>query len=184
MPSGPAVTSLRNFAPRTGMLATGAPVFRLNPRTASMSATQRVSPTMAMPLGAFRVTFPRPPATNLSESTDPSALIRLMKPLLSLVLGSPFTFDTNQRLRSGSQRADSGFCRSFTVPMWRASAGAEAGAAAVVSAAGASLRSPPQAAATSGAAARVNREEMGIRLRDTGRLQDGWRAGVGTIGAR
>ncbi len=66
------------MAPGTAMLATRAPDFRLNPRTASMSATHRVSPTIAIPFGALSVTLFLPPATNLSESTAPSALSRLM----------------------------------------------------------------------------------------------------------
>ena len=73
-PSGPTATSLRNLAPRTLIVATGAPVRRLKPRTASMSATQSVSPTIAIPLGALSTAPPRPPAMNFTESGLPSAL--------------------------------------------------------------------------------------------------------------
>jgi hypothetical protein len=43
-----------------------------------MSATQSVSPAIAMPFGALSVAPPRPPAMNLRESTWPSRVTRLM----------------------------------------------------------------------------------------------------------
>ena len=80
-------------------------------------------------------------------------------------LGLPFTLETNQIPCSASQRTDSGFFRSFTVPTFRASAGAaEAAVAAVVSTGAASLRSPPHAAARASAvSAHQDGMEMGMR---------------------
>ena len=77
-------------------MATGAPVRLSKARTASMSATQSVSAMMAIPLGAWSVTPPRPPAMNLRESIVRSGRTRLMKPLSSLAAGSPLMLETKK----------------------------------------------------------------------------------------
>src|SRR5262245_41081695 len=166
------------------MLATDAPVFRLKPRTASMSATQSVSPTMAMPFGAFRVTLPRPPATNLSESTEPSALIRLMKPLLSLALGSPFTLETESdalvRIPANRLGVLQILHRSDRARLGRRGCGCGRGAAV---GGGGFLA---LAAAGGGQHQRSDRNkgrESDRSARHHG-LQEGWSAGVGNLGTR
>ena len=95
-PVGATATSLRNTAPSLLRLtlSTRAPVFALNARTTSMSATHSVSPFSAMPFGAWRVTPVRPPSMNLRFSTAPSGRTRLMKPLLSFAVGLPLVFET------------------------------------------------------------------------------------------
>ena len=82
------------FNDERSTLATTAPVFTLNPRTTSMSATHSVSPMSASPLGALSVTPFRPPAMSCSESIVPSGFMREMKPLLSLPSGVPLMFET------------------------------------------------------------------------------------------
>jgi hypothetical protein len=79
-PSGPAATSFRKpgSAAEKSTPASGAPVRRSKPRTASASATHSVSPTMVMPRGACSVTPPAPPATKRGRSTVPSGRMRLM----------------------------------------------------------------------------------------------------------
>ena len=88
--------SFRNTAPSVARLtlSSGAPVFALKARTASMSATHSVSPSSARPLGALSVTPFLPPSMNLRFSTAPSGRRRLMKPLLSLAVGLPLMFET------------------------------------------------------------------------------------------
>jgi len=93
-----AATSLRNFAPcfETSQLRIGAPVVLLKARITSMSATNSVSPMIAIPFGALSVTPFFPLVMKCSESTVPSLVRREMKPLPSLAGGWPLMFDTNQ----------------------------------------------------------------------------------------
>jgi hypothetical protein len=60
----------------------------LKARTASMSVTHSVSPTSAMPLGAFR------PVMNALSITIPAGPTRLMKPFPSFAVGAPLMFET------------------------------------------------------------------------------------------
>src|SRR5690349_17623691 len=135
MPSSPTVTSLRNLAPWTAMLATGWPVRRLRPRRLVMSATQMVSPWSAMPLGPSSSTPSTPPTMNLSESTLPSPLSREMYPLPSLSNGDPLMLATYHTSSSASYLTDSGCSKPSTVVGPAAAAGvvaAESGDIAVV----------------------------------------------------
>ena len=136
--------SLRNRAPFTSTEASDAPLRRSKPRTASISATQSVSPTSAIPLGPFKVTPFLPPAMNSSESTDPSALRREDESVV--VLGEWVTVDVAHvpdietgivphRLRVLESFDDIG-----------GAGGAAASAAGGAASAGFGARSPPQAA--------------------------------------
>jgi len=63
-------------------------------RTASMSATNSVSPLAAIPFGACRVTPFMPAAIQCAFSMRPSGRTREMKPLLSFSSGLPLMLDT------------------------------------------------------------------------------------------
>jgi len=85
---------LRKTALSSLTLSMTAPVRALKARATSMSATHSVSPSTAMPLGAFSVAPARPPSMNLRFSIAPSGRTRLMNPLLSLAVGEPLMFET------------------------------------------------------------------------------------------
>src|SRR5512143_3100031 len=121
------------------MLAIRFPVRASNARTASMSATQRVSPNSAMPLGPLRVTLSRPPMMKWRLSITPSRLTRLMNPLPSFATGEPLMLETNQTSSLGDQSTDSGVLKPVMV-VTRTGA-----AAAAVSGTGVSLRAQPRA---------------------------------------
>ena len=95
-PVGATAMSFRNTAPSVArlMLSSGTPVFASNARSTSISATHRVSPARASPLGALSVTPLCAPSMNLRFSTTPSGRTRLMKPLLSLASGPPLMLET------------------------------------------------------------------------------------------
>ena len=105
--------SLRKSAPSgaRSTLASGAPVRRSNPRTASRSVTQSVSPAIAMPLGACSVTRPAPPAMNRRFSTRRSVATRLMNPLSSFACHAVDVADEPDLLLRIPARADSGRAR-------------------------------------------------------------------------
>jgi uncharacterized protein (AIM24 family) len=86
----------------TGMLAIGAPVRLLNARTASMSATQSVSPTIAIPFGALSVTPFFPPSASIVTAAVLPASTRAMNPLPSFCDGLPLMFETKYASRSAS----------------------------------------------------------------------------------
>ena len=93
VPSGPAAMSFKKVAPLISRVPSGAPVVRLNRRTASMSATKRVSPLNAIPFGPLSVTPLVPPAIQCASSILPSVPSREMNPLLSLSPGLPLMFE-------------------------------------------------------------------------------------------
>jgi hypothetical protein len=85
---------LRNAAPSTGQSPSGAPDLRSNIRTASISATNKVSWRRAMPLGAFSVVCSAAPSIHLRVVIVPLGLNRLMNPLSSRSVGLPLMLET------------------------------------------------------------------------------------------
>ena len=139
--------SLRKTAPRERRStdAIGAPVRLLNARTASISVTQSVSPTIAIPFGAWSVTRFLPPSMNFVIDDVFAASTRAMNPFPSFCDGLPLMFETKNASRSASYRTDSGVCMLSVAPALANIAGA-ASAAESAAAAESAVVSPDEQA--------------------------------------